>query len=208
MKTLFSISFFFIFIFSINQNAKGQVGSKSTIIGISPSKIQQVNGLMIHFFPNDFAQKPQSQIINGIELNLNPIGLFAPYVFAIHCLDAEIHQPTLDNLDSLDCTKFKKINGLNIGLINLEPTVINGLDINGTGSFESIVNGITCSLVLNKHHKMNGVTIAAIGNHDTECKGVQIGLFNSAKKLRGIQIGIWNKNEKRSLPFINWQFRK
>jgi hypothetical protein len=24
--------------------------------------------------------------------------------------------------------------------------------------------------------------------------------------LKGAQIGLWNKNQKRSLPFINWNF--
>jgi hypothetical protein len=38
-------------------------------------------------------------------------------------------------------------------------------------------------------------------------RGVQIALFNSSMNFKGIQIGLWNKNQKRSLPFINWNFK-
>jgi hypothetical protein len=60
---------------------------------------------------------------------------------------------------------------------------------------------------MNKHYVSNGLTFAFIGNHDTKCKGIQIGLINSAVDLKGLQIGLWNKNQKRSMPIINWNFR-
>jgi len=37
-------------------------------------------------------------------------------------------------------------------------------------------------------------------------KGLQIGLVNKSQKIKGVQIGLWNKSDKRSLPFLNFQF--
>ena len=153
-------------------------------------------------FPDNYPQ------INGIELNINPLGAFMPFLLTINSLDPETHQPlSSENIEAINFKEYKHINGLQIGLINMEKSVINGLDINASGSFESKTNGITLSLVMNKHYVVNGVTFATIGNHDIKCNGVQIGLFNSCKDLKGIQIGLWNKNQKRSLPFINWNFK-
>jgi hypothetical protein len=36
--------------------------------------------------------------------------------------------------------------------------------------------------------------------------GLQIGLYNTSENLFGLQIGIWIVNQKRKLPFINWNF--
>jgi len=44
-------------------------------------------------------------------------------------------------------------------------------------------------------------------NKSESFTGLQVGLFNRTKKLRGIQIGLININEKRILPFINWNFK-
>ena len=103
--------------------------------------------------------------------------------------------------------EFKKVNGCQIGFINTEPTVINGLDINASGSFESVTNGVTVSAATNNHYVINGLTIAAIANSDFKCHGVQIAMFNSCNDLKGFQFGLWNKNQRRSLPFINWAFK-
>ena len=86
-------------------------------------------------------------------------------------------------------------------------TVINGLDINASGSFESVTNGVTVSAATNNHYVINGLTIATIANSDFKCHGVQIAMFNSCKDLKGLQFGLWNKNQRRSLPFINWAFK-
>ncbi len=205
MNKLISSSIIFALFFFALQNVKGQSPSKSSVIGINLSKLTKVNGLMINVFPKDYSDSTSFPTVNGIELGVSPITIFFPFLVAIHSIDPDFHQPLLDNI------KFqhhKKINGIQVSLLNMEPTLINGVDINASGSFESKVNGITCSLIINKHHKINGLTVSIMGNHDTECNGVQVGLFNSSKKLRGFQFGLWNKNEKRSLPFINWYFGK
>jgi len=199
MLLKFSILFFFIF--GSHQKIYGQ----NSIIGISPSKLKKVNGLMFNVYPMEHSDSTSFPTINGIELGVCPLTIFFPFLIAIHSIDPDFHQPLLDNIKFQN---HKKINGIQVSFLNMEPTLINGIDINASGSFESKVNGLTCSMIINKHHKMNGLTIGIMGNHDTECNGVQVGLFNSSKKLRGFQFGLWNKNEKRSLPFINWYFGK
>jgi hypothetical protein len=187
----------------------GQVDNKKYIAWISPSKATHVYGLMINFFPRfpDYDSIDKYPIIYGSEINLNPLGIFFPFMLVVHSIDPETHCPVAESLDSIPFDKFKIVQGLQAGLINMEPTIVNGLDVNVTGSFESKTNGLTISLVMNKHYISNGLTFALIGNHDTKCNGVQIGLINSAVDLKGLQIGLWNKNQKRNMPIINWNFK-
>ena len=188
---------------------KKETTDRKYIAWFYPSCATHVYGVAFNFWPlsdtNKFNRLPKTY---GAEINLNPIGLFVPIMAAVHCIDPEIHRPLTSSTDSLDLGSFREINGLQIGLLNIDPTIINGLDINLTGSFESVTNGVTISGVLNKHYIINGVTVALIANHDTKCNGVQIGLINSCNELKGVQLGLWNKNQKRSFPIINWCFKK
>jgi hypothetical protein len=186
-----------------------QVKNKKYIAWFSPSKTTELYGLMFNFSPRfpDYNSTDKYPVIYGSEINLNPIGLFTPFVLAIYSIDPATHCPVAKSLDSIKFDRFKIIQGIQVGLINMEPTIINGLDINISGSFESKTNGLTISLVMNKHYISNGLTIALIGNQDTKCNGVQIGLINSAVNLKGVQIGLWNKNQKRNFPIINWNFK-
>ena len=195
-----------IFIFTgFNLYSQADEIDKKNIAWFSPSSATHVNGLMFNFWSREDTKLSNIYpVINGIEFNINPIGFFTPFIFAIHSIDPDTHQPSYE---SIDLTKCKKVNGLQIGLIDMEKSIINGLDINATGSFDTKTNGITLSLVMNKHYAVNGLTIAAIGNHDINCNGIQIALFNSCQELNGIQIGLWNVNQKRRLPFINWNFK-
>jgi hypothetical protein len=177
---------------------------KKNIIWYGPTDATKINGLLFTFWPIEKGKLP---IINGAEINLCPVAIFFAPMLLIHSvLDKDTNQPPIEEVT--DFKNFKKVNGLQIGFGNLDKTVINGIDINLSGSFDSKVNGLTISGVLNKHQEINGLTIAAMGNHDNNCKGVQIGLFNSCKNLRGFQFGLWNKNQKRKLPFINFAFKQ
>jgi hypothetical protein len=193
---------------SISFKQEKQTDSKY-IAWIYPSWATHVYGVMFNFWSlSDTNKSKRLSKTYGAEINLNPIGVFSPFVTVVHCIDPKTHTPLTNSADSLDLGSFREINGLQIGLLNLDPTIINGVDINLTGSFGSVTNGVTISGVLNKHYIINGVTVAIIGNHDSKCNGVQIGLINSCNELKGIQLGLWNKNQKRSLPIINWCFKK
>lgn len=175
----------------------------------SPAKATHVYGVMLNVFPKNGlspAGEVQYPRIYGTELNLNPLGFFAAPIFAIHCLDPRSWEHAEKSVDSINFDAFKKIHGLQIGVINMEPSIINGIDININGSMDSKTNGLIISAIVNKQYVSNGLTIGTLGNHNIECRGVQIGLFNTARKMRGFQFGLWNRNEKRSLPLINWNF--
>ena len=189
---------------SIN-NSKINEQDKKYIMWASPSKATHVYGLMFNVWSKDSLPFPK---IYGVEFNICPLGVFAPFLISLYSLDLPktFNLPN-DMTDSVDYNKFKKVNGCQIGFINTEPTVINGLDINASGSFESVTNGVTVSAATNNHYVINGLTIAAIANSDFKCHGVQIAMFNSCNDLKGFQFGLWNKNQRRSLPFINWAFK-
>lgn len=143
-------------------------------------------------------------IINGVEIEISPISIFIPFLFVIYSIDPEVHKLISDFIVPVDKSDFKVINGLHVGLGDIEQKWVNGVDISASGSVNSYVNGASISLVMNKHYKINGVSFAVIGNHDLENNGIQIDLINSSKKLFGFQFGLWHKNQKRSLPIINW----
>lgn len=184
--------------------------NKKYVAWVSPSKATHVYGLMLNLWSNyDIHDTILSfPKIYGAEININPLGIIGPFFSILGGFSYSNQQQCVDeSIDSLAVSKFKKINGLEIALINTEPSIINGLDLNLTGSQESITNGVTISIAMNRHYISNGLTIG-FANYDRKCKGVQIGLINSTANLKGMQFGLWNTNQKRSLPFINWCFKK
>ena len=179
------------------------------VVWYSPSKATNVYGIMLNFLPElsskDSTTNPLT--ISGIELNINPIGAAIAFPYLLYTIDPNIHKPIGQSINEFNFKTFKKINGIEIATLNMDPSIINGLDLSLGGSHKSVTNGLTISGIINKHCIINGMTIGLIANHDINCNGVQIGLINSAKRLRGFQFGLWNKNQHRSLPVINWAFK-
>lgn len=173
------------------------------IIGFSPSKVNKVNGLTIKYWYDE----SYSNNTNGLELDVNPLNVFFPFLAVIFSYEILNAGPPAADLKNLNDEIFDKINGVRFGASSLEAAKINGLELNLSGSFETILNGVSIAPVVNKHYKVNGISLGVLGNADTQVSGIQIGLFNIVNKLRGIQLGLWNVNDKRSLPFINWQFK-
>ena len=213
LKNILVIVFLFIYQWNYSQVSNDNQLERNYIVGIWPTNVTEVNGLMLNFWSKDIIpSKFKEGVIvlpttNGIEINLNPIGPFAAVMALFHYpLDKESRKPLKDSVDYTVIPYYKKINGFQLAFLNLEPTKMNGLEVQLSGSYESVVNGISIGIVANKRDKLNGLGIGVIGNFDTEVNGVQIGLFNKANKIKGFQIGVWNTNEKRSLPFINWSF--
>ena len=205
-KTILSTLFLFVFLSIQEANAQTDTvrpDNKKYVAWFAPSGVTHMYGFMFDFLPNG------NCTTYGVEFNISPLFLFfSPMLFAHAIFPSDFHKAEeLSIVDSIDFTKFRKINGLQIGLFDMGETVINGLDINvGGGRLSSKINGVCISAIINKNYVVNGFTIAAIANHDTKCNGLQIGIINSSKQLRGVQIGLWNINQKRSLPFVNWCF--
>jgi hypothetical protein len=81
----------------------------------------------------------------------------------------------------------------------------NGILIAAFGTYTEYLNGVSLSAWMSAGTEVNGIVIALV-NHVNTGRGLQVGLINKANNFRGIQIGLWNRNDKRSLPLINWNF--
>ncbi|MBW1294228.1 LA_2272 family surface repeat-containing protein [Aquimarina litoralis] len=211
------------------KNSKVQ-NTKSLSFSPIHSRITNVNGLVVGLghYEN---KKIDYQKINGVNIDvlhpapllimtagleipirLLPVGLTFDGFTDIHVIDRnfdiEKTQLSMNGLNLsvggfYDRTDF---NGLNISLFNIVKKM-NGISVaplvNGSTNF----NGIQLSAVANISAEGTGVQ-AGISNVAGKFKGIQIGLFNKTADQRGLQIGLWNRNERRSFPFINWQFSK
>lgn len=179
---------------------------KPRLIAASPSKhVRNVNGILFKYFDEEDHFKPKK--VNGLGMGFNFIGIFLPPLMLVTL------QPGNWNLSDYVIVPRKKmntINGLQLSIINMEPTVTNGLEINISSNVNTyaITNGISVSPFFNLHHEIKGVSVAPFANIGQKCRGVQIGLYNKCENFRGVQIGMWNENGKRKLPLINWNFKK
>lgn len=198
---------FLLFTFKIFSQNDSVRENRKYVAYYSPSDATEVNGLMFNFWLKDLddigVKYPR---INGIEVDLNLANLIVTPMAIVHTLlDSTSRSPLTNRIDTINYCNFKQINGLHVGLGNMENSVNNGLGINLGASCLNKTNGVILSVV-NKNYEINGLSIGLIFNGVVNCNGIQIGLINNCKKLKGFQFGLWNKNQKRSLPFINWSF--
>jgi hypothetical protein len=102
----------------------------------------------------------------------------------------------------------RKNNGIMVAGLTNHVERANGIAIGlgGNGIYQG--NGLMVSSAWGNYSvRFNGIQIS-MENHILEKgRGIQIGLWNKATNFRGLQFGFWNKNDKRSLPLINWQFK-
>ena len=198
-KVIFTAIFLFLSSYTFSQKNTQNLQKKLTknFISFYPSNVKKANGLMIKYWIEEEENKELQ--INGIELGLNPITIFFPFLTIFHSIPPTHHEPPIFN----DKNTLKTVNGIQLGIGNFGEATINGIEMNLSGNFNSFINGISISPSINKHYEVFGLGIAPLGNFDNKITGIQIGLFNKVNILKGIQIGLWNKNEKRSLPIIN-----
>jgi len=100
-----------------------------------------------------------------------------------------------------------KMNGFSLSTISNMAEKHNGVAVSFLGNESYKTNGMMISGIGNESNILNGIQISALNSILEKGRGIQIGLWNEAKNFRGIQFGLWNKNDKRSFPLINWQFK-
>lgn len=100
-----------------------------------------------------------------------------------------------------------KMNGLSIACISNLMEKQNGISISVLGNEIYKSNGLMIGGIGNDTHYLNGIQIGINNGVSAKGYGIQIGLFNTAKNFKGLQLGLWNKNDKRSLPILNWNFK-
>ncbi|WP_114820364.1 hypothetical protein [Chryseobacterium sp. KLBC 52] len=177
---------------------------KPRLIAASPSKnVKNVNGVLFKYYDEEDHFKPKK--VNGLGMGFNVVGIFLPPLMLF-----TLQPPANHDYVIVPREKMNTINGLQLSIINMEPTVTNGLEINISSNVNTyaVTNGMSVSPFFNLHHEMKGVSVAPLANIGQKCRGIQIGLYNQCKDFRGIQIGGWNENGRRKLPLINWNFKK
>lgn len=143
-------------------------------------------------------------------LNLQIPGQGFLQVFYIHKneFDELSLTPESDSLAAYDTLPMRAVhNGLMLSPFGTFTPKVNGISLSLFMSLGQTVNGVSINALWNLYDKINGLTIGAVNTVGT-VKGVQIGIVNKTANLHGAQFGLWNKNQKRSLPFINWNFKK
>lgn len=177
---------------------------KPRLIAASPSKnVRNVNGILFKYYDEEDHFKPKK--VNGLGMGFNFLGIFLPPLMLFN-----LQLPGSNDYVMVPREKMNTINGLQLSLINMEPTVTNGLEISVSSNMDTyaVTNGMSVSPFFNLHHGMKGVSVAPLANIGHKCRGIQIGLYNKCDDFRGIQIGGWNENGRRKLPLINWNFKK
>ena len=148
---------------------------------------------------------PRRTTTNGLKLELLGLGMFsfdAPNHSPISINEAEFSKVISDTIS-------EKINGVVASSIGHYCNCnVNGISISIFAKLERRVNGISFALFGNFVEIHRGIQFAVISNETYKLRGVQIGLFNKSHDTKGFQIGLFNVNEKRTLPFINWNFKR
>jgi hypothetical protein len=171
-----------------------------------------INGLALSVRPKTLKMK-DSLAINGFIVDVNPLPIaVAPFMF-IRLLGAAFYGDSTENsIRYTDQETLQRKNtivkgvGISIGMI--DEGEINGLSVNVTFSHLYRMKGVEISGLANLHYSFKGLMASILWNQSTVGRGVQIGLINRCKEGRVLQIGLVNRIGKRTLPFINFSFKK
>lgn len=191
-------------------------------------------GLSLGAYPTDFFRDGDLTRTYGVRLEVFPLSPFyflvprSPISYSDEEYDIKmsgetsqqiygvnLSTGTFQEIDAygLSVTGFihysRKNYGIAVAGVSNQIENANGLIIapGGNGVYEG--NGLMIAGIWgNGAMRFNGLQISAENEIFQKGSGVQIGLWNKAKSFKGVQIGLWNRNDKRSLPIINWQFKK
>lgn len=182
-----------------------------------------VIGIALGISPKEIFRDTTLSRTFGVRVDISPLGLLSPLIPKSPVGSGDPNNPEeIINGLNLSTGSFRiNTNGIGIGLMAQYHYRSNGISIAGMQNMAEVQNGISVAPMGNDIDTLRGIAIG-FGNSSAQVRGIQlgafnditrqgvgiqVGIFNKAKKLRGFQIGLWNKNEKRSLPFINWQFK-
>jgi hypothetical protein len=145
---------------------------------------------------------------HGLNLQIPGQGLLQVFYIKIIPDYDEAEQTPDDSLAYHDTLPLRAVhNGLMLSPFGTFTPKVNGVSLSLFMSLGQTVSGVSINALWNLYANANGVVIGAV-NTITTVKGVQIGIVNKSTNLHGVQFGLWNKNQKRSLPFINWNFKR
>lgn len=219
MKKLFLITGIFLLSGILYSQDAPEIKTRWVSLTPLSERVQEVNGLAVGLGGSLADRNTQrTQTINGLNLDVNPVGLLI-WMFFDPAKEKNEHTFLTVNGITLSGAGYGRNvdqNGLSVSVYNYGRKV-NGFLVSGLSTSIDKGNGIVISGLMNGVDDMRGVSISVFNgsekmkglqlgliNKAEEMRGVQVGVVNSSKKMKGLQIGIWNKNAKRSLPIINF----
>ncbi|WP_294824766.1 hypothetical protein [uncultured Flavobacterium sp.] len=156
----------------------------------------------------EFEKKIPNEVINGLNLSCGTNAFADVNGITVSAFVQSLRQTNGVSLSGAYSHSFRS-NGLQAALGGTTAVYSNGVIISPVVTMVHEGNGLQVAFS-NDYDKFTGLQVGAINGAYGKAEsfeGLQIGLFNNAKKLKGIQIGLINKNEKRILPFFNWNFK-
>jgi hypothetical protein len=178
----------------------------------------------------------RNTISNGVRLELPGVGMFAltgfmnpPPSAGVDSLRRGFKRSDFEFSEIINGINIStgswgdmNYNGLTLALVAQHGNLCNGVSFVGLFSSLDKANGLATGLAVNNVLQMNGLQVSLFVNRSILMSGCQISAYNVAKNSRGVQIGIVNEtedskgiqiglvniNEYRTLPLINWNFRK
>ena len=158
---------------------------------------------------DDFKKLQPNETVNGVNLSSGTIGFININGISISGVAQSINKSNGISLAAVSNSSFQN-NGIQIAMGDCAAVYSNGILISYLGSYTLEGNGLMAGC-FNEYVKFNGLQIGFLNDIENKSEtftGLQIGVYNSTKKLRGVQLGLMNVNEKRTLPLINWNFKK
>lgn len=198
--------------FSYSQSDTSKHEMKKTnryIFWLIPSDATNIYGISIGLIGSEsICDRPYTKYSHGLNFQIFGQGFFQ--TFYINKLKfKDFHKSVSEDSSTIiDTTPKRAIhNGLLISSFGTFTDQVNGISFSLWMSMGKKINGLSFNLLWNLYEQINGISIGLV-NHAVVTKGMQIGIVNIAKNLKGFQIGLWNKNEKRSLPLLNWSLKE
>lgn len=181
---------------------------KKNIAWFTPNSVDEINGLALgawaESMKGDDINERDSLKVNGINLEINPIMLF---VLIRGAWNAGYPDSLGYYHTAIENNYSTTLNGINVGVLATVGNYrVRGISVGGITTVVDQMSGICITGFNNFAYVADGLQFSLIRNRATVARGIQVGIYNKATRLRGIQLGLWNVNERRSLPFINWQF--
>lgn len=202
MKNILSL----LFILSLFTNLQAQKRKSYFPVWTFHQPNTTTNGISIGIASG--MKNTENTISNGIRIEIIGAGILIPAISVPMMRDDNITEKiNRINLSLTGTLANCQVNGISVGYVGESVYKVNGVSATGCLNYIVISNGLQLAVLLTDNDEMNGLQVGCI-NRSVATNGVQIGVLNFSKDLRGFQIGLWNKNGKRSLPIINWQFKK
>lgn len=157
----------------------------------------------------EFEKKIPNEVINGLNISCGTNAFANVNGITLSAFVQSLRQTNGLSVAGFSNYSFRN-NGVQVAVCVSGSVQSNGVVAALFGTAINTGKGLQISGFGNDYNTFSGVQIGMLNGAYGKAEkftGVQIGLFNNAKKLRGIQIGLINKNEKRILPFVNWNFK-